>query len=659
MVDQKKTSEPFLLPSDLEEQRSIVERPDYVPRSTFRLPSEVAPEKPDYEQMPIYQAAWEAIKSSPKSLYNQVIGLPMMAMNPSQTWKDIKSIGTGALSAAAEKEISALESGAAGETGKQLAAEWRAKDKRTPEQKAEIEDPWNRFKAPYTSWGGFKEALATDPFSVIPLGGGPIREAGSILRGGKTSSLARKAISAPVTGLGYAVDPVETTLKLMGYGGEKAFSGMKAGAAGFTQVPEEYLDIAYMTGKSRGPQSDIAKKSFQNWFNGEGDIDNFQTRTHTVFNSIKNDAFQQWKRQKQATMAGAPDDVPLDDAFQALDEIRGKYGDYNIATDEGKRVIDEINKIRGYVNQRALLPEGHPGRSVKGLDELKIQLGKGAESNPQFADAYNAAYNGIKKSINKVAPEYQSLMDSYQEMDRHLNTIQKAIKAKNTASAFESLNAFNKLMKTPEGQKIAYMINERDPTILPSVAGAALSKDMPKLRQLLDGTGIGVSLLHTIYQLSFGGNTGLAIASGMSIPVLAAIQTPKTLGTVAYRSGQIAGSPVGKTISGVGSFARQTASPTATFMENLRRTQEDIEKYPEVKTAPFEVNVPVGIQPPRAVGGRIERAAGGKVDINAGVKALMNAAENAKKSISKTTESLLEQPDERIAQALNVAKRHI
>ena len=65
------------------------------------------------------------------------------------------------------------------------------------------------------------------------------------------------------------------------------------------------------------------------------------------------------------------------------------------------------------------------------------------------------------------------------------------------------------------------------------------------------------------------------------------------------------------------------------------------------------------IQPARADGGRVARATGGKVDIDRGVRALMMAVDAAKKKVNLSTESLLEQPDEHIAQALNMAKRHI
>lgn len=61
----------------------------------------------------------------------------------------------------------------------------------------------------------------------------------------------------------------------------------------------------------------------------------------------------------------------------------------------------------------------------------------------------------------------------------------------------------------------------------------------------------------------------------------------------------------------------------------------------------------------RADGGRVARASGGQVSVDKGVRALMMAVEQAKKKVSQSTESLLEQPDEHIAQALSMAKRHI
>ena len=63
--------------------------------------------------------------------------------------------------------------------------------------------------------------------------------------------------------------------------------------------------------------------------------------------------------------------------------------------------------------------------------------------------------------------------------------------------------------------------------------------------------------------------------------------------------------------------------------------------------------------PQQANGGRIARRAGGRVGSEGKADALIRAAEMAKKNINKTTEPLLDQPDETITRALAVAKTHI
>jgi hypothetical protein len=63
--------------------------------------------------------------------------------------------------------------------------------------------------------------------------------------------------------------------------------------------------------------------------------------------------------------------------------------------------------------------------------------------------------------------------------------------------------------------------------------------------------------------------------------------------------------------------------------------------------------------PQQNTGGRIGRASGGSVLSSDKADRLVKAAESAKKAINSRTEVLLDQPDEKIASALAIAKRHI
>jgi len=65
---------------------------------------------------------------------------------------------------------------------------------------------------------------------------------------------------------------------------------------------------------------------------------------------------------------------------------------------------------------------------------------------------------------------------------------------------------------------------------------------------------------------------------------------------------------------------------------------------------------------PRFAGGRVGRASGGRLvrnDHSARAAALIRAAEAAKKAHNKTTEDILEQPDEAVAKALSIANKAI
>jgi hypothetical protein len=102
------------------------------------------------------------------------------------------------------------------------------------------------------------------------------------------------------------------------------------------------------------------------------------------------------------------------------------------------------------------------------------------------------------------------------------------------------------------------------------------------------------------------------------------------------------------------------AARTSTELYGMPKEERPAALPPETLDQTYDRLVKEGkIQPQRANGGRVARASGGKVEILRGVRALMQAAENAKKSISKSTETLLDQPDEHIAQALHVAKKNI
>lgn len=102
------------------------------------------------------------------------------------------------------------------------------------------------------------------------------------------------------------------------------------------------------------------------------------------------------------------------------------------------------------------------------------------------------------------------------------------------------------------------------------------------------------------------------------------------------------------------------AARTGTELYGMPKEERPAALPPETLDQTYDRLVKEGkIQPVRANGGRVARADGGRIDVQRGVRALMKAVEDAKKSVTKSTESLLELPDEHVAQTLDAAKRHI
>jgi hypothetical protein len=121
------------------------------------------------------------------------------------------------------------------------------------------------------------------------------------------------------------------------------------------------------------------------------------------------------------------------------------------------------------------------------------------------------------------------------------------------------------------------------------------------------------------------------------------IQSPRLMGQTAYGIGTVAGSPVGKATEAATEALPKFASPASPYAINVKRAEKE--------TDPFAgyLDKPQGF------------ASGGKVSSKKQmlVKRLMDLAEKAKKEVSKSTEPLLNAPDETIVKALHVANQAI
>ena len=101
------------------------------------------------------------------------------------------------------------------------------------------------------------------------------------------------------------------------------------------------------------------------------------------------------------------------------------------------------------------------------------------------------------------------------------------------------------------------------------------------------------------------------------------------------------------------------AARTSTELYGLPKEAKPAALPTETLDQTYDRLVKEGKIPAQAAGGRVGRASGGRIEIQQGVRALMRAMEDAKKSVTKSTENLLQMPDEHVAQSLEAAKRLI
>lgn len=269
---------------------------------------------------------------------------------------------------------------------------------------------------------------------------------------------------------------------------------------------------------------------------------------------------------------------------------------------ENKSPEAVANMLFNVKTDKALKPA-----AAKILNQLKTGLG----SNSQEYEKIRAAY------VNKVMTPEGFGPKAYEKVADQIEDFLSGT----TREVSRSMLSQNERFALEQYAKVMRMAAENKPQDLEKSYG--LIKSM----LLASGATVGSTMLYNLSILDPKLATGLAIAGAI----------PATL-RVAHSNERYQRMLANKLFSGRGPTP---AVPSVGIVAPRI--------YPGMEPENEE----------RAFGGRVARADGGKVDINRGVRALMMAVEAAKKKVNMTTESLLEQPDEHVAQALSMAKRHI
>lgn len=592
-------------------------------------------QEPDYENMPASEVLSGAAKNLIPSFKNALVAIPSAIYNYEETGQALKQLGTGAVSKA---------KGALGY-------------EQSSEQKAEDEALFNAMIEPYTSVAGFKKALVEDPFSILSTAAIPLTmgasgaEAGAAKlgqlasAGSKLAGIGEKAASATAKGLSaasYAADPVKATLGAAGALGDYAAGATKLGVSGAAGVPPYSLEKAYAAGAERSPQAAAIKHAFNSFAVGEGDPVTFSQRASKAVDALKNEASTEWLNSKGALTGANKTDIDFGPVYEAIEKGRDLVGREKYPSNAAAH--DLLDNIYLEALYREGMPSGSPERTLEGFDTWKRLTQQQINQMPHSAtvdkQAIQGIHAGIKQAIDKVAPEYQSLMDEWAAVKDNLQNIASLGTTSRTAANNE-LARFMKAQKTPQGQQLIEQLAEKDPLIPYMVAGSTLhnagatgiSGVVEKGSAPFHVYNIGQNLLSGDWK-GLLGSTALAAMQGT-------VQSPRVMGQAAYGAGSLAGSPIGRATEAVTEKVPAFASLASPYALNVKRAEKEAD--------PFARYVPSGY------------ARGGKVGSQKAVlvKRMMDLAEKAKKEFSKHTEPLLNAPDETIVKALHVANQAI
>lgn len=580
----------------------------------YSIPDQpVEPQKRSYAayEVPVY-----AVMNAPGSAYKAVSDLKETLIDPfykpearQQLIEGAKQVGTGLYSKA--KGL------AGGLAGYEQDAEQKAKDE------AAINAVGRHYADKYGSWEGWKRSIAEDPFGtamdvsgVASLGGGTLARAPGVL--GKAGQVVKTA--------GEFTDPIKMASGL----GKAATTAAVVPFWWKSGVTPESLFRAAQAGEKMNPQ-------FARHLGGMG-------RPEEVIDSIT-DAISKIADEKNAAYQSgmgalnANAKVDYNDIFKTW---TNKYDDaMHLGKTYDQTTVDALDRIGPEIYKWSTQPNVPGAHTVYDIDKLKRRISEIRSDYRIGTPAYKALTDvrqSIYKAIENVDPNYAKVMEDYQSRLDELRNLRSGTGA-NKKDLAKQIKTAIAAQKTPAGKDFIKRLEEINPDIPYMIAGQELSEMFPYgLRGVIS-------------------NLGLYGASGVVPATLGAVaSSPKIAGTTQYVLGA-ATRGVPKAIEKkVPQMARASAYGLASVSDAaIPKIGEEQKSRKKEMPLTDEMEYTIG----QANGGRVARADGGKVDINRGVRALMMAVEAAKKKVNMTTESLLEQPDEHVAQALSMAKRHI
>lgn len=623
------------------------------PQKSFLARGEEHP-KEYYSEMPATEIARRAYQQFLPSMGRALVSLPSALMNYEQTGSALGTLGRGLLGSA------------------------NLYQEKDPERLKAQQEAVQSIIEPYTSVAGFKKTVAEDPFEILstaatPFGGG-LSRAGTLV--GKVAPRTGKIIEGAGRLATDVMDPVQGALDVAGGVGsqvlEKArgvrdistgvprYSYEKAFEAG--QIPNDEV-IGQVASRIPGMQptpvtGEMAKQAFGDYSKGAGDAVDFSTRSRNAAAAVRQESVSDWIATKGQLSGATKVDIPLAPAFDAVKDIRSRLPSAAYALDKEalKSINDVVDEAERALTKRYLAAPGDPAKKLFGIDQFKQELYQKAEKFPPGSienKSLMQIYHGVKDSISKVAPDYVKLMDDWQAIDDELQNIQKSLGTGNKTAANTEMKKFMAAQRTPQGVALIERLGQKDPLIPFMVAGDSIHSGVARgAAGTAETYSVIPHLMNLGVQMSSMDPSRIGSALGLAA-FQSAVQSPKLMGGLSYGLGKVSGSLPYRFGRDVMDASTRMYSPTAVALAHQR---------PEILEPVMRATTPEQTERPYFSAKNpveISRATGGRVNRGMNAQMLIAAVERAKADGQKATESILEQPDEHVVQALKVANANI
>ncbi|MDG1314827.1 MAG: hypothetical protein P8P29_04790 [Flavobacteriaceae bacterium] len=383
----------------------------------------------------------------------------------------------------------------------------------------------NQLAEKYTTWDGFKRALAEDPASILAdaslvLTGGAVTAAKTAASGSKLAKGAQV-----VAEVAPKLDPVVAVAPLVGKGASKVAGAAAPAILSFTSgVGRKSIEKAYESGVEGG----AALKQFRDNMKGEDPIlilDDALANLETL-RQKKNADYQ--AGMKELSESGV--EVMYNKIDYAINQIAKGSNKLSDGT------MDTINSLIRKVKQSKEM--GYT--TVAQMDDLKqaiAEIGEAATTSGGKTHA-ETVRKAVVKAIEEVAPDYIKVMEQYGEAAEKMKDLKKTLSVQgsktNPDTALKKLlSIMRDNVQTNYGRRVT-LAEELESIggnkFINKIAGQDMASVTPKgmLGRILGAGGVG-------YGAVTGSLTGLLSPGAIAA---ASTASPRLIGEAAQLTGQ-------------------------------------------------------------------------------------------------------------------------